>query len=166
MRQHAMLTAATVTASLMLAAMTGSANAGALEYLQDAYQNVFGPTQYEKAEAAYKKGDYATAMQLWRPLADHGDAMAQFNVGWLYEAGWGVPRNYAEAAKWYRLSADQKNAVAQSNLARMYLEGRGVPKDEARALRLYCRAADAGEPEAQAYLTSRPDSSDLYELCQ
>ena len=41
-----------------------------------------------------------------------------------------------------------------------------MAKDEAKALRLYCRAADSGEPIAQDYLTSRPDASDLYELCQ
>ena len=91
--------------------------------------------------------------------------MAQFYLGFLYEEGMGVPRNYAEAAKWYRLSAEQHNALAQSNLAGMF-DGRGVPNDEAKALRLYCRAADSGEPIAQGYLTSRPDASDLYELCQ
>jgi TPR repeat protein len=76
------------------------------EFFQGVYQNLFGPTQFEKAKAAYDSKDYATAAQLWLPLADHGDAMAQFYLGWLYEEGMGVPRNYAEAAKWYRLSAE------------------------------------------------------------
>jgi TPR repeat protein len=167
MREHAKLLAATLMASsLILAAIGGTAFAGPIEFFQGVYQDLFGPTQFEKAKAAYDSKDYATAAQLWQPLADHGDAMAQFYLGWLYEAGMGVPRNYAEAAKWYRLSAEQHNALAQSNLAGMYLDGRGVPKDEGKALRLYCRAADSGEPIAQDYLTSRPDASDLYELCQ
>lgn len=95
------------------------------EFFQGVYQDLFGPTQFEKAKAAYDSKDYATAAQLWLPLADHGDAMAQFYLGWLYEEGMGVPRNYAEAAKWYRLSAEQHNALAQSNLAGMYLDGEG-----------------------------------------
>jgi hypothetical protein len=35
---------------------------------------VAGP--FEDGSAAYARGDYATAMRLWRPLADQGDALA------------------------------------------------------------------------------------------
>ncbi len=33
---------------------------------------------YEEGVAAYQRGDYATALRLWRPLAEQGDARAQF----------------------------------------------------------------------------------------
>ena len=54
----------------------------------------------EDAAAAYNRGDYATAVRLWQPLANGGDADAQFNLGQLYYRGRGVPQDYAEAAKW------------------------------------------------------------------
>jgi TPR repeat protein len=66
----------------------------------------------EDGLAAYSRGDYATAMQLWRPLADRGDADAQFDLGVLYQNGQGVPQDYAAALNWYRKAADQGNADA------------------------------------------------------
>jgi hypothetical protein len=48
--------------------------------------------------AAYGRGDYATALQEWLPLAEQGDAVAQYNLGVMYANGWGVPENDAEAA--------------------------------------------------------------------
>ena len=50
---------------------------------------IAGP--FEDGFAAYQRGDYATAMQLWLPLADQGDAVAQYNLGVL-EANWVRPR--------------------------------------------------------------------------
>ena len=55
--------------------------------------------------AAYERGDYATALKEWRPLAEQGDAGAQKNLGWMYYSGQGVPQDYAAAVKWYRLAA-------------------------------------------------------------
>jgi TPR repeat protein len=144
--------------------MTETAFAG---FFQDIYQDVIGPSQSEQAEAAYTRGDYAAAMQLWRSLADKGDASAQYYVGRLYEDGMGVPRNYTEAAKWYWAASAQNYTLAEVKLARMYLDGRGVPRSEAKAVRLYCRAGDSGNTDAREYLMKRADNGDdLYELCQ
>jgi uncharacterized protein len=54
--------------------------------------------QLDDAFAAYQRGDYATAMSLRRPLADQGNAAAQYNLGWMYYDGRGVPQDYAQAA--------------------------------------------------------------------
>jgi hypothetical protein len=44
----------------------------------------------------------------WYLLAAQcGDALAQFNVGFMYANAEGTERNYPEAVKWYRLSAMQ-----------------------------------------------------------
>ena len=51
-----------------------------------------------------------------KALADQGDAIAQYNVGFMYDTGNGVPENDAEAVKWYRKAADQGLAKAQFNL--------------------------------------------------
>lgn len=56
----------------------------------------------EDADTAYARGDYATALRLSRPLAEQGDATAQYNLGHMYHLGEGVPQDYTEAAKWYR----------------------------------------------------------------
>src|SRR5438034_5667631 len=62
---------------------------------------------FQKGLAAYKAGDFATALKEWRPLAEQGLAKAQHNLGVIYYNGHGVPPNYAEALRWYRLAAEQ-----------------------------------------------------------
>ena len=57
--------------------------------------------------AAYNRGDFATALREWRPLAEQGVAEAQFNLGLMYYDGEGVPQDYAEAVKWYRKAAEE-----------------------------------------------------------
>ena len=61
-----------------------------------------------------------------RLSADQGNASAQYNLGLMYDFGWGVPQDKAEAVRWFRLSADQGNADAQYNLGVSYVFGRGV----------------------------------------
>jgi Sel1 repeat len=73
--------------------------------------------------AAYKHGDYSTALRLFHPLADNGNAQAQFGLGLLYNDGLGVPQSYAEAIKWFRKAAEQGLAPAQHNLGVMYRDG-------------------------------------------
>ena len=72
--------------------------------------------------------------QEWKPLADQGDADAQYNLGLMYDYGYGVAEDDAEAARWYRLAADQGHAIAQYNLGLMYASGRGVVEDDAEAV--------------------------------
>ena len=40
---------------------------------------------------AYDKGDYETALKEWRPLAEQGNAKAQFNLRFMYRNGKGIP---------------------------------------------------------------------------
>jgi len=62
---------------------------------------------------AYDQGDYATALKEWRPLADQGDADAQFNLGVMYQEGRGVLQDYVQAHMWASLAAaqNQENAT-------------------------------------------------------
>ena len=64
---------------------------------------------FEDGATALGRGDYATALQLWMPLADQGDASIQALVGFMYYSGQGVPQAYVKALKWYRKAADQGN---------------------------------------------------------
>ncbi len=67
-----------------------------------------------------------TALREWRPLAEQGNANAQFFLGVMYDKGRGVPQDDAEAVKWYRKAAEQGVAEAQYNLGLMYDDGQGV----------------------------------------
>jgi uncharacterized protein len=102
--------------------------------------------------AAYARGDYVTALQLFRPLGERSVAPAQFFLGVLYASGQGVKQNYAEAAKWYRRAADQGNAFAQDNLGLMYDRGLGVKQNSAEAAKWFRKAADQGYDGGQDHL--------------
>ena len=71
---------------------------------------------YRKGVDAAKRGDFATALREWKPLAEQGHATAQFNLGLIYEDGHGVPQNYKTAVKWWTRAAEQGIAYAQYNL--------------------------------------------------
>jgi TPR repeat protein len=108
--------------------------------------------QFEDATAAYERGDFETAYRLMKPLAEQGDAFAQYNLALFYSKGQGVPQDYAEATKWYRKAAEQGDADAQYNLALYYSKGQGVPQDYAEAAKWYRRAAEQGNTMAQLNL--------------
>ena len=107
---------------------------------------------FDKGFEAYDAGDYQTAVQEWRPLAEQGNSDAQINLGLMYYKGIGVPQDYAEALKWYRLAAEEGVAVAQKNLGYLYDRGIGVPHDYAEALKWYRLAAEQGDSDAQINL--------------
>ena len=88
---------------------------------------------FQKGLSAYNAGDYTTALQEWTPLADQGDAFAQYNLGQMYRRGDGVLQDDAEAVRWYRLAADQGDADAHNNLGYMYQNGQGVLEDNVMA---------------------------------
>ena len=100
---------------------------------------VAGP--FEDATVAQQKGDNATALRLFRLLAEQGDARAQEYLGYMYRKGLGVPQDYALAVAWYRKAAEQGDAEAQGLLGYMYEEGQGVPQDYVQAHMWYNLAA-------------------------
>ncbi|MEE9547346.1 MAG: hypothetical protein V3V65_07600, partial [Hyphomicrobium sp.] len=62
---------------------------------------------------AYQRGDFAVAMAEWRPLAEQGHALAQYNMGVIYDEGRGVESSRAKAIEWWTKAADQGMATAQ-----------------------------------------------------
>ena len=84
---------------------------------------------FNKGLTAAHNGDFATAFKEWKPLAQQGDADAQYNLGVMYDKGHGVIQDYKEAVRLYRRAAEQGHASAQSNLANRYYYGEGVIKD-------------------------------------
>jgi uncharacterized protein len=108
--------------------------------------------ELDEAVAAAHAGDYAAALRRLSPLAEKGDARAQFDIGFMHAYGWGVPRNPAEAIAWYRKAAEQGLQVAQHFLGIAYVNGEGVAPDDAEAARWFGRAAAQGFAQAQFML--------------
>ena len=96
----------------------------------------------EDGLAAAKRGDHATALKLFRPLAEQGDVVAQSMLGSFYWSGVGVRQDYAESMKWYLKAAEQGDAMAQYGVAIMHDNGQGVRQNYQRAMSWYQRAAD------------------------
>ena len=91
--------------------------------------------------ASYDRANYETALRVWMPDAERGDARAQNYVGEIYERGLGVDPDFGKAATWYRKAAEQDFAPAQINLGQLLERGLGVPKDVAAAFEWYQRAS-------------------------
>ncbi|MGH7396297.1 MAG: tetratricopeptide repeat protein, partial [Candidatus Rokuibacteriota bacterium] len=107
---------------------------------------------FEDGRRAYDRGDWASAYREWLPLAERGEAAAQFLVGFLHERGQGVPPSPAEAVAWYRRAALQGDVHAQFRLGFLHAYGRGVDRDDVQAADWYGRAAAQGNRAAQAAL--------------
>ncbi len=101
---------------------------------------------------AYERGDYATALEELRPLAERGDDRAQYFLGSMYADGEGIPQDSVEAVKWYHLAAEQGDADAQFSLGGLYYYGAGIPQDSVEAVKWYHLAAEQGDAGAQIQL--------------
>jgi TPR repeat protein len=101
---------------------------------------------FDKGLAAARAGDFATALAEWKPLAEQGDAVAQFYLGVMYANGEGVLEDDKEAVKWFKLAAEQGYAKAQYNLGLMYDNGEGVIQDNVYA-HMWCNIAASNGSE-------------------
>ncbi|MBI1495556.1 tetratricopeptide repeat protein [Halocynthiibacter styelae] len=122
---------------------------------------------FNTGEAFYSTGDYANAMEEWRPLAEQGDMRAQFFLGEMYAFGLGLSKNRSEAMRWFLLAAEQGHPDAQYNVGRLYdeesdwstgetfvefLSRGGIIEDPTEAARWYRLAAQQGHAIAQFLL--------------
>ena len=110
-------------------------------------------SELQRASAAYKEGDNDTALQTFKPIAEKGDMIAQFNLAKMYREGKGVSKDYKSAIKWFNLSAEQGNAAAQYHLGVAYSFGLGVVPDYEIALKWYLKSAEQGNAFAQHHLS-------------
>ena len=94
---------------------------------------------------AWQRSDYAGAVSIWRPLAEKGDADAEFNLGQAYRLGRGVPSNLAAAQTWFERAANQGHIDAQTTLGLLLFQN----GDQAAGIKWLKQAAEKGEPRAQ-----------------
>jgi TPR repeat protein len=77
----------------------------------------------------YISGEYDKALAEFKPLAEKGDAKAQYYVGFMYHHGYGMKRDEAEAAKWFLMGANQGEWQSQYYLGVIYEKGVGMKQD-------------------------------------
>jgi hypothetical protein len=93
---------------------------------------------------AWQRADYPAAVAIWRPLAQRGDADAQFNLGQAYRLGRGVPINLGMAQSWFQKAAASGHLDAQTTLGLLLFQN----GDQAQGLKWLKQAAEQGEPRA------------------
>lgn len=101
---------------------------------------------FQDGNDAYLKGDYKTAFEKFKPLAEER-AKAQFVLGVMYSGGKRVTRDGKEAVKWYKRSA--KQGLAQLILGLMYESGRGATKDYIQAHMWFNLAGANGQEDGR-----------------
>ena len=98
---------------------------------------------------ARDSGDFATALRELRAAAEFFNAEAQFQLGYMYQTGSGVPVDDELALTWYRKAAELGHAGAQVSLGGIYADGFAVPKDLEKSVKWFQMAAEQGNPLGQ-----------------
>jgi TPR repeat protein len=111
--------------------------------------------ELDDAVEAMRAGDFAEAYCIMRPLAEAGDADAQYNIGWMYLNGYGLRSNDNLALQWWEKASEQGNSDASLSIGMLYMLGEGdVAKDLDKAIDYYLLAAADGEEDAVTMLQS------------
>ncbi len=107
----------------------------------------------QEIAAAIQQGNFAEAYYLWRPLAEAGNAEAQYGIGWMYHNGYGLAIDDDEAIAWWELASLQGHVDATFALGMLYSLGEGqVHRDMTQAIRYYRLAALGGHEDARLLL--------------
>ncbi|MCS2611057.1 tetratricopeptide repeat protein [Halomonas dongshanensis] len=109
--------------------------------------------------AAYESGDYASALEELRPLAEQGNAEAQYTLGFMYNRGRGVRSNGVEALEWWHRAAEQNHAGALYKIGDVYHNSMndafwGIERSREEASEWYILAAGEGSIEAMIQLSN------------
>ena len=123
--------------------------------ISTAFSNTVTAEGLDDAVEAMRAGDFAEAYCIIRPLAEYGDADAQYNIGWMYLNGYGLRVNDTLALEWWQRAAKQGHIDASFSIGMLYSLGEGkVAKDLDLAIDYYLVAARNGQEDAVALLQS------------
>lgn len=105
---------------------------------------------WEDATKAFAKKEYERAAKLFKPLAEKGNALAQYRIAKMHQMGLGVSKDTKQAKKWGQLAAKQGNADAQALMGNLYYKADGgEAADVVRAYAWYDISAEQGNAEAK-----------------
>lgn len=99
--------------------------------------------------AAYQAGDFKKAYTIWLPLAEAGNAEAQFRIGRLYSLGEGFKSSGELALRWYRKAAVKGHVIAKFNIGLVYFKGEIVERNYEKSYLLFQELANNGYPSSQ-----------------
>ena len=102
----------------------------------------------QKGLDAYNAGDFIKAVEELEPLAESGDADAQFLLGYMYLQDDTPNFNKVKSRKWIRLAATQGMTQAQQMLGGLYQDD----KDYVQAVKWYRLAAQQGDVRSKVQL--------------
>ena len=108
--------------------------------------------QYNLALQLEAAGKLPEAAALYQKAGDQKLREAEYNVGYMYAHGEGLPQSEVNAALWFQKAADQGLDVAQHMMGFLCTEGRGVPESFAKAIDWHRKAAEQGFADAQSHL--------------
>lgn len=103
--------------------------------------------QHEEAVAAFNRGSFGKAVDIWFEMWQRGDSDATLLIGRLYSGGMFRKPDVEEAADWCK-TAELGSAVAHRQLGEIYYD----KHNHAEAAVWYRRAADQGDVIAQSTL--------------
>lgn len=99
--------------------------------------------------------DAADAYKIAAPVADAGNPVAQFFIGYFHQTGEGARQDSRTAAVWLGRAVDQGYLHANSFLAELHETGLGDEADPERAADLYWTALAAGDRTAKDRMTAQ-----------
>lgn len=97
---------------------------------------------FQKGFNAYRAGDYATALEEWKPLAEQGDAYAHYNLGGMYYKGQGVPQSNVMAHMWYNIASANGHPEAGEYRDERADEMTSADISKAQAMAVECMNSD------------------------
>ncbi|MBL4616190.1 MAG: sel1 repeat family protein [Robiginitomaculum sp.] len=115
----------------------------------DPQQQLENSNALDQGVELYNQGKFNEAFVIFSSRAEAGNAAAQYNLGVMYDNGFGVEQSDAKAIEWYQRSADQGYAAAYNNLGVLYLNGQGVRQSNRKSFSLIEKSAELGFSEAQ-----------------
>ena len=115
----------------------------------------------DDAQAAINRGDAVTAVNIYLPMAEQGNATAQWFLGMVYQrGGGGVAQDYGQAVHWFERASRQGLVFAQVKLSQFYAAGAGVPQDRVQAYMWLTIAQAANADLKDMILASRTPIAD------
>ena len=100
---------------------------------------------YIEGSSGLKK-DGKAALKWTGQSAAKGNVLAQMNMGWIFENGFGGVTNKQTALEWYMLAAKQNHTEAFNAVGEVYRE---LPEGLEQSFKWYLKSAEAGNPIGQ-----------------